>query len=186
LPLETDWTVDDLTILPARCRYELIDGRLDLWDRDSLARLAGLALMAELKAASPPGFRVVARMALERDGLECPTPDIAVLDPDDTVVLVVDVLHPGRHLAEMLGRAMRYSRLSLPACWIFEAADGVGAAVTALRLAESGGFEAEPSTGEVFVTDWPFPMTIDLPLVSERWPQTFEYVGQTDFDADRR
>jgi len=89
LPLETDWTVDDLTILPARCRYELIDGRLDLWDRDSLARLAGLALMAELKAACPPGFRVVARMALERDGVECPTPDIAVLDPGDTVVLAL-------------------------------------------------------------------------------------------------
>jgi hypothetical protein len=30
LPGETDWTVDDLTILSAKCRYELIDGRLDL------------------------------------------------------------------------------------------------------------------------------------------------------------
>jgi hypothetical protein len=142
--------------------------------------------MAELKAACPPGFRVVARRRLLRDGVGCPTPDISVLDSDGAVVLLVDVLHPGRHLAEMLGRAMRYSRLSVPACWIFETADGVGAMVTALRLAESGAFEAEPSTGEVFRTDWPFPVSIDLPLVAKGWPQTFEYVGQTDLDADRR
>jgi hypothetical protein len=32
LPLEVSWTVNELAILPDECRYELIDGRLDLWD----------------------------------------------------------------------------------------------------------------------------------------------------------
>src|SRR3569833_2157474 len=101
LPLETDWTVDDLTILPDECRYELIDGRLDLRHRDSLGRLGGLALLAELKAACPTGLRVKSRDSSGGD-LRRPVPDIAVLDADDSALLVVDVMHEGRHLAEMV------------------------------------------------------------------------------------
>ena len=119
MPLETDWTVDDLTILPARCRYELIDGRLDLWDRDSLARLAGLALMAELKAACPPGFRVLPEWHWSATGWNV-----------------------RRRISRSWTRATPLS--------------------------------------------WPFPVTIDLPLVSERWRQTFEYVGPTNFEPDDR
>jgi hypothetical protein len=184
LPPEADWTVDDLAILPAGCRRELIDGRLDLWDRDTLARLVGLALMAELKAACPPGFRV--QSCVPTGGAGCAAPDITVFAPEGNAVLVVDVLHPGRHLAEMLGRLGQFWAAGVTRYWLLETADGVGAALTAFRAAKGGGFEVESGSRGVFAAEKPFPMSVDLPLISERWPQTFEYVGDTAVEIDRQ
>jgi hypothetical protein len=63
LPLETEWTVGDPAILP-----DGADRRpLDLWGRHGLTELAGIALMAELKAAEiamvAPNLRVCRQAA---------------------------------------------------------------------------------------------------------------------------
>jgi hypothetical protein len=46
LPLEADFTVDELKILPDEYRYELLDGKIYLDERAPLSELAGVALMA--------------------------------------------------------------------------------------------------------------------------------------------
>jgi hypothetical protein len=66
----------------------------------------------------------------------------------------------------------------VPHCWVFEAVDDVGAVLTRCRIADGGGFVVESSTSEVIVTDLPFPVSIDLPLISKWWPETFEYIGE--------
>ena len=176
LPSEVSWTVDELSILPDECRYELIDGRLDLWDCAPLTGLAGLALMSSLKLACPSGWRILPRVGLWPGG-DVPPADIVVVGPggDEDIKLVVDVVQPEWLFTEMLTRMRSYSALGVPAYWIFEHAEWIGAAMTAFCPAAGGGYEVGVSTREVFVADAPYPVRVDLPVLSNRWPQTFEY-----------
>ena len=187
LPSEVDWTVDELAILPDECRYGLIDGRLDLWDRAPLLELAGLALMAALKVSCPPEFRVRPRVPLWPDNDRLPAPDVVVLGPggDGDIRLVVDVVRPGWLFADMLARTKRYSALSVPIYWVFEPAEWVGVTMTVFRPSAEGGFEVERSASDLFTVDSPYPVTVDLPALSDRWPQTFEYAGtrESPFDS---
>ena len=41
------------------------------------------------------------------------------------------------------------------------------------------------STREVFVATAPFPVTVDLPMPSNRWPQTFEYAERARILRER-
>jgi hypothetical protein len=41
-------------------------------------------------------------------------------------------------------------------------------------------------TREVFTATDPFPVAVNLPRLSDRWPQTFEYAGRRDPSPDAR
>lgn len=184
LPPALDLTVDDLVILPDGSRYELIDGKLDMRDRRSLSDLAPLALLAELRAACPPGFHVVPRKALDAAGH---APDVTVLDPAGEIVLAVDAIRNDRRMADALGLMRAYSARGVPACWVFEAPGDRGASLTVFCAAGDGSFEVESTAiGEVFSTESPYPVSVDLHLLSCCWPQTFEYVGRRSDEGVRR
>ncbi|MCO8271926.1 Uma2 family endonuclease [Actinoplanes sp. TRM 88003] len=179
---EVEFTVDELSILPDECRYELIDGRLDLWDRSPLSDLAGLAVMSSLKVSCPHDFQVLPRPTLWPESEEMPPPDLVVLGPggDGDIRLVIDVVQLRWLFADMLERSRAYVERDVPAYWVFESARLVGAALTVFRRAPGGGFDAGMSTREVFTVNDPFPVAIDLPRLSDRWWQTFEYAGPRD------
>ncbi|WP_250001746.1 Uma2 family endonuclease [Actinoplanes sp. M2I2] len=179
---DVEFCVDDLSILPDECRYELIEGRLDVWDRAPLTDLAGLALMAALKESAPQGFEVLSRPSLWPEAADMPAPALAVAGPggDGDVRLVIDVVQPGWLFADLLKRSRACADRDVSAYWVFESAPGVGAALTVFRRAGDGAFVAERSTRGVFAVNDPFPVTVDLPRLSDRWPQTLEYAGQPD------
>jgi hypothetical protein len=184
LPPEVDLTVDDLAILPDECRYELIEGKLDLWDRQPLPQLAPLALMAELMAASPPGFQVVSRRPLDAEGH---APDVTVLDSGGQVVLVVDVIRSDRCIADALELMRAYSASGVPTWWIFEVPEWANASLTVLQASNDGVFRAESTTRfKDFVAQSPYPVSIDIYRLSSWWPQTFEYAGPRSDEGDRR
>ncbi|WP_030436096.1 Uma2 family endonuclease [Actinoplanes subtropicus] len=181
LPCGGDWTVDDLDVLPFEFRYELIDGWLDLPQRGNLSQLGGAALLGSLKERQPEGYRLVPRMPLWSDEEDVPWPDIVVLGPggDGDVVLVVDVVDPYLLFADMLDRVARLSAMGVPAYWVFE--DGsescLGGGLSEFRRAVGSGFETVTRTREVFTTEVPYPVTVDLPAISNWWPMVFTYRG---------
>jgi hypothetical protein len=107
-----------------------------------------------------------------------PAPDIVVVGPGGTqdVVLVVDVVKGQWVFADMLERFRRFDRMAVPLYWVFEVLS-TGASLTEFRLAAGGGLVVERCTDEVFTTDDPFPVFVDLPRMSVRWPETFEYIA---------
>ena len=79
----------------------------------------------------------------------------------------------------MLDRVARYSAMGVPACWVFEvgAEDWMGGGLSEFRRAPGGGFETVTRTREVFTTEVPYPVTVDLPAISKWWPMVFSYRG---------
>ena len=75
--------------------------------------------------------------------------------------------------------------MSVPIYWVFEPAEWVGVTMTVFRPSAEGGFEVERSASDLFTVDSPYPVTVDLPALSDRWPQTFEYAGtrESPFDS---
>ena len=193
LPPDLDLTTDDLVILPDEYRCELMDGELFLQQRAPLLDLAPLALFAALRVCCPPELRVEARLPLLMGGNRILTPDVVVRVPEHTVpgdrwselrprpceevALVVDVVRPDWGFADVFAQAQAYSTAKVPQYWLLEIDEWAGAGLTVLRPTGRGGFDVEPSTREPFATDLPFPVTVDLPALSTRWPVTFEYLG---------
>jgi hypothetical protein len=151
-----------------------------------LSELAGLALMAALKLGCPPGFRVLPRFDLRPDG-GLPPADMVVVGPDgdDDIRLVVDVVRPDWLFADMLARTETYSAIGASTYWVFEPAEWIGAALTVFSAGADGGFEFGMSTRDVFVAEVPYSVTVDLPALSNGWPQTLEYVERARILRDR-
>jgi hypothetical protein len=174
---DVEFTTDDLSILPDGCRYELIEGRLDLWDRAPLSDLVGLGLLATLRASCPPGMRVAARPALWLETEAMPAPEVAVMGPggDRDIRLVVDVRRPNSLFADWLKRFHAFAVRDIPCSWLFESSPSLAPELTVFRHVPDCGFEAVQFTGGVLAVDDPFPVTVDLPGLCRRWPQTLEY-----------
>ena len=174
LPAQGHWTVDDLRILPDEFRYELIDGWIDVQDRAPLSALAGLAVMGALKSACPPDLRVFPRRPVA-PGSD-PAPDVVVLDAAGPL-LAVDVVQPDWSFAEMLTRTRVFAESGLPHYWVIESMEWRGLSLTAFVSTDEGGYRVLASTGNVFTTQVPYRVTVDLPAMSTRWPAVFEYSG---------
>jgi hypothetical protein len=108
-----------------------------------------------------------------------PAPDIAVVGPGGTgdITLVVDVVKGHWVFADMLDRFRRYNGMTVPLYWVFEVLSPMGASITEFRPAAGGWLVARRRTDEVFTTDDPFPVFVDLPRMAVRWPETFEYIA---------
>jgi len=161
----------------------LIEGKLDLWDRQSVPQLAPLALLAELRVAAPPGFHVVPRRPLDDEGH---APDMTVLNPGGEIVLAVDVIRSDRRIGDLLGLMRAYSARGVPACWVYEVPDDSSASLTVFRASRDGDYEVESVTRrDDYVAASPYPVSVAVRRLASWWPQTFEYVGRRGDEGDR-
>ena len=177
LPDKQDWTVDDLASLPADLRYELIDGRLILPSPTLIHQDIGVRILMALQVDCPPGLMPALHISLDVDHRNEPRPDVVVVRPIHAnitplpvadAVLAVEVISPGSHFRDMYAKAKVYARAAVPSYWVVDPLFEDGIVLTEFRPGDNGVYEIVTSTNKVFTTDVPYPVTIDLPKLTER------------------
>jgi len=176
LPDRREWTVDDLAELPPDFRYELINGRLIVPSPTALHQdLMGDAWLA-LRAACPPEYVVSMDQSIKVNQRNEPRPDIAAIRveyanrspvPVDGVVLAVEVISPESTFRDMYEKAHVYARAGVATYWVIDPLHQP-MTLTEFLLGPNGDYEFGVHTAGVFTTERPWPVTLDLPALTER------------------
>ena len=171
-----DWTVDDLASLPKDLRYELIDGRLIVPSPTFLHQEIAAELRSMLLPSCPPGYRPVLDMSLKVDGRNEPRPDVVVLPmsmamrtpmPIEQALLLVEVVSPTSHIRDWHTKSTIFADAKLANYWVVDPGFEGGVVLTEFLIGERGRYELVTSTNKVFTTDRPFPVTIDVPALTD-------------------
>ena len=188
-PANGGYTVADLHALPEDGpRYELIDGSIIVspsatTDHNAIARwIAG-----PLEQQQPGGFVVGTDQSTTVDDNNEPRPDVTVAHarvlqmtpfPISELVLAVEVVSPkSSWLRDTETKRGLYARAKVPSYWIVvPEQDEATIALAELVLDDDTGQYAYRThyTTEVFTTDTPWPITIDLPALTERRARLIE------------
>ncbi|GIE93643.1 Uma2 family endonuclease [Paractinoplanes rishiriensis] len=185
-PEPGDWTVDELVRAPNDRRYELIDGCLVPVDHPPIFQFPMLDLGRALEAECPPDLVVLPRIPLRVDARSQPCPDVVVLQPDHLdrspvpiadAVLVCEVVAPDWHFRDQNAKTGIYARAGVTDYWLVDRSEPAGFTLMVFRpRAKGGGFDMVDSTHDVFSTKRPYPVTIDLPTLTERWRKRWERI----------
>jgi Uma2 family endonuclease len=176
LPDRREWTVDDLAELPPDFRYELINGRL-IVPSPTVAHqdLMGDVWLA-LRANCPPEFVVSMDQSLRVDRRSEPRPDVVAVKVEHygrtpvavaDVALAVEIISPDSTFRDMYAKAHLYAAAGVPTYWVIDPLHDK-MTLTELVLAPRGEYDFGVHTADVFSTDRPWPVTLDLPALTER------------------
>jgi Uma2 family endonuclease len=178
LPGRQDWTVDDLASLPEDLRYELIDGRLILPSPTAMHQFFGVEVTLALRVNCPVGYVPIPDLSLKINYRNEPRPDVVVIDrkhfritpvPVEDALLAVEIISPSSRLIDTNAKMKNYAAAGVPSYWIIDPSRAGGIMLTEYALGDSGRYEFVSATDEVFTTEVPYPVTIDLPaLTAER------------------
>ncbi|HWH01386.1 MAG TPA: Uma2 family endonuclease [Pilimelia sp.] len=176
LPERQEWTVDDLGELPKELNYELINGRLVLPSATPLHQDTCIEVVLSLRASCPPEYLVSVDQSLEVDRRNEPRPDVVVIRvehasrspvPVRDALLAVEVLSPSSTFRDLHEKAGVYARAGIGTYWVIDALHDK-MTLTEFRLEAGGGYRAGAHTDEVFTTEHPWPVTLDLPALTAR------------------
>lgn len=188
LSRRTDWTVDDLAGLPPGLNYELINGRLILPSPTPFHQDVCFEVVAALKASCPPGYVVSFDLSIAIDRRNEPRPDVAVVPvryagvspvPFDDARLVVEVISQSQNLREMVDKERAYAKARIPTYWIIDPTTGQISLIERL-LGPDGDYHYGEATSEVYTTDRPWKVTLDLPALSARHKAMREHADPAD------
>jgi Uma2 family endonuclease len=177
LPDKQDWTVDDLASLPKDLRYELIDGRLILPSPTGFHQILGIEVVLALRAQCPPDYAPVTDLSLKINERNEPRPDVVVVPldqldrspvPVEEAILAVEIISPDSHFRDMHAKTRVYAAAGIARYWVIDPLFKDGIVLTEYQPDAGGEYEIASSTDKVFTTDTPFPVTIDLPALTER------------------
>jgi Uma2 family endonuclease len=177
LPDPQDWTVHDLASLPKDLRYELIDGRLILPCPTGFHQILGIEVVLALRAQCPPDYAPVTDLSLKINERNEPRPDVVVVPvgrlnrspvPAEDAILVVEIISADSHFRDMHAKTRVYAAAGIARYWVIDPLFEDGIVLTEFQPDACGEYEIVSSTDKVFVTDVPFPVTIDLPALTER------------------
>jgi Uma2 family endonuclease len=188
LARRTDWTVDDLADLPPDLNYELITGRLilpspTLFHQD-ICRIVANAIDVNC----PPDYAVSFGLSIAIDRRNEPRPDVAVVPvryagvspvPFDGAQLVVEVISQSQTFRDMVDKERAYARARIPTYWIIEPTSGQISLIERL-LNPDGEYHYGEATSEVYTTDRPWKVTLDLPGLSARHKAMREHANSAD------
>jgi len=182
LPDVFGFTTADLHALPDEQRWELIDGSLHVSpsatiDHNAVARWIAQAL----EDSAPEAFVVGTDQSATIDQHNEPRPDVIVAPADylqqspfpmEGARLVVEVISPTSVLRDTETKRGLYARAGVPTYWIVVPdTDKPTISLAELVLDEPGGQYrfATHYTSDVFETQTPWPVRIDLPkLIAKR------------------
>lgn len=182
-----DWTVDDLASLPKDLRYELIDGRLILPSPTGFHQIIGVELVLALRVGCPPGYAPVPDLSLKINHRNEPRPDVVVVRkgqltrspvPVEDALLAVEVVSPDSHFRDMYAKAKVYAAAGVENYWVIDPMFEDGIVLSQFRPGPNGEYEMIGSTREVFTTDVPFPVKIDLPCLTAMQKEAVESARQ--------
>ena len=171
-----DWTVDDLASLPKDLRYELIDGRLILPSPTYFHQEVCFQLALMLRPNCPSGYLPVVDVSLEVDHRNEPRPDVVVgrladgmhsPAPVEGALLVAEVVSPSSHFRDMQAKAKLFAKAGVGSYWVVDPTFEGGVVLTEFRIGDDGWYETVASTNQVFTTDVPYPVTIDVPALTK-------------------
>ena len=170
-----EWTVDQLASFPTDLRYELIDGRLVLPSPTMLHQvLANLVWMALYKLC-PPHLVVSTGTSLEINKKNEPRPDVVIARksrglrspvPVEDSLLAIEVISPSSSPRDVHRKPMIYAAAGIADYLIIDPSTEPEIVLWHFRLSQTGHYELlGTATGE-FSTDQPFPLTIDLQVLT--------------------
>ncbi|WP_127497273.1 Uma2 family endonuclease [Actinoplanes solisilvae] len=170
-----DWTVDDLASLSEDLRYELIDGRLIVLHWTVFHQNLCQVLAGMLWPGCPPSHMPVPQVSIEVDPRNEPRPDVVVMRkayafrasvPVDGALLVVDVVSASSHFRDLYAKWKLYAAHDVGTYLVVDPTFEGGVMLTECRLGENGHYDEVISTNKTFTTDFPYPITIDVPALT--------------------
>jgi Uma2 family endonuclease len=181
--------VADLHALPDDgLRYELIDGSIIVSPSATIGHNTIARWLANvLEETCPTEWIVGTDQSTTVDDRSEPRPDLVVASarhiartpfPIADVALVGEVVSPNSALRDTETKRGLYARAGVPAYWIIVPDEEKGEiSLAELRLAGRQYRYDTHYTGDVFRTDHPWPIVIDLPELSRRWSRLLELSG---------
>jgi Uma2 family endonuclease len=170
-PDRSEWTVDDLASLPRDLLFELIDGRLILPSPTGIHQEIGIDIVVALRVNCPRSLMTVTDLSLRVDPRNEPRPDVVVLArkngavspaPIESAVLVVEIISPDSNIRDLHTKPKIYASAGVPNYWVIDPFHDNGILLAEFRLGDNGQYSLLTETNELFTTDQPFPVTIDL------------------------
>lgn len=177
LPDRTEWTVEDLAELPADLPYELVNGRLIVPSPTALHQDLCVRVLLALEANCPPEYFLSIDQSLRVNRRNEPRPDVLAMRiehanrspvPVEDALLAVEIISPDSTFRDMYEKAHVYAAAGVPTYWVIDPLHE-RITLTELLLAPSrGDYEFGVHTDEVFSTERPWPVTLDLPALTKR------------------
>ncbi len=155
----------------------MIDGRLVLLSPTGLHQYFAVQVVNALSVNCPDGYLPVPDLSLRGDLFNERRPDVVVLDdrylerspaPVDRVILNVEIVSPSSKETDSTTKKKIYAAAGVASYWVIDPAPRAGVMLTEFRLNRHGIYEVVGVTDEVFTTQVPFPVTVDLPAFTKR------------------
>ncbi|SCE65143.1 Uma2 family endonuclease [Micromonospora mirobrigensis] len=176
LPERHEWTVDDLGDLPKDLPYELINGRLIVPSPTALHQDLCVRLLLALEVNCPPGYLVSIDLSMQVDRRNEPRPDVVVIRrrnagrspvPVEDALLAVEVVSPTSTFRDMYDKAKVYAHAGVRSYWVVDPLQDK-VVLTEYVRGVNREYEQVANTEDLFVTETPWKVSVDLPALTAR------------------
>ncbi|MEV4842582.1 Uma2 family endonuclease [Micromonospora matsumotoense] len=176
LPERHEWTVDDLGDLPKDLPYELINGRLIVPSPTLLHQDMCVELLLALRVNCPREYQVGIDLSMRVDRRNEPRPDVVVVRrgnatrsplPVEDALLAVEVVSPTSTFRDMYDKAKVYAHAGVRSYWVLDPLQG-RLTLTEYTLGVNREYEQIAHTEDLFVTESPWKVSVDLPALTAR------------------
>ena len=177
LPQREVWTVDDLAELPPDLPYELVNGRLILLSPTFIHQFVCTELAFALKANCPHDHAPVFDLSLDVNRYSEPRPDVVVMDtahvdqqppPVEDAVLAVEVVSKDSRFRDLSDKAGMYAAAGVEKYWVIDPLTDKISLTEMVLDRQRRRYLIEGVTTDMFTTDQPYPITVDLPGLTAR------------------
>ncbi|SBT53176.1 Uma2 family endonuclease [Micromonospora auratinigra] len=176
LPERHEWTVDDLGDLPKDLPYELVNGRLIVPSPTAVHQELCVELLLALRVNCPPEYLVSIDLSMRVDRRNEPRPDVVVIRrkhagrspvPVEDALLAVEVVSPTSTFRDMYDKAKVYAHAKVRSYWVVDPLQD-RIALTEYALGANREYEQVGNTEDLFVTETPWKVSVDLPALTAR------------------
>ncbi|MEU4771849.1 Uma2 family endonuclease [Micromonospora sp. NPDC023644] len=176
LPERSEWTVDDLGDLPKDLPYELVDGRLIVPSPTAVHQDLCVRLLLALEVNCPAEYLVSIDLSMRIDRRNEPRPDVVAIRrehadrspvPVGDALLAVEVLSPTSTFRDLYDKAKVYAHAGVRTYWVVDPLHE-RMTLTEYTLGPTGEYEVLTHTEDLFVTERPWKVSVDLPALTTR------------------
>ncbi|MEU4550431.1 Uma2 family endonuclease [Micromonospora violae] len=176
LPERHEWTVDDLGDLPKDLPYELINGRLIVPSPTAVHQDLCVRLLLAVEVNCPPEYLVSIDLSMRVDRRNEPRPDVVVIRrthanrspvPVEDALLAVEVVSPTSTFRDMYDKAKVYAHAGVQSYWVVDPLQE-RVTLTEYALGVNREYEQVAHTEDLFVTERPWKVSVDLPALTSR------------------
>jgi Uma2 family endonuclease len=176
LPERREWTVDDLAELPPDLPYELINGRLIVPSPTALHQDLCVRVLLALEVNCPPELLLSIDQSLKVNRRNEPRPDVVAIRvehanrspvPVEGAVLAVEIISPDSTFRDTYEKAHVYAAAGVATYWVIDPLHET-ITLTEMLLGSARDYELGTHTADIFASERPWPVTIDLPALTKR------------------